>query len=510
MKQSNRLRRSGLNNLNVIIRNTHFVVTASTHKHLEAINSFNKLLITFQRVYIPKLRKFIYREDRQYYYKVNNHTYHYSIHVLRSFIRRARSYGFDKHNINVSYDTGYTTPLSNIDMNANYKDRDYQTAYINQIISINPITLCGLSTGKGKTYISMRVATELKYRTGIVVLSRYIDKWVSDVKTLTTAKDDNIYVVKGRDSLIKLLDSAIKYDFVIFSLSTLRSYIKAYDNEPELYGTPPEDIFKELDLKLMLNDEVHQSFHASYMVTIRINPLKVISLSATLENLDKSISNMYLTLYPKDARCGDLVRFESYHVIIAVNYQIAGANRLRTEGPRGYNHIMFEQSMLRNGIFRKMYLDMLLHYIKVGYLNRRKKDDKLLILVQSVALATLLTNFLNVKTDSIVVNRYVEEDPYSNIIKSDIAVSTNLSSGTALDIPNLITVIQTVSIRSLQANIQALGRLREISGREVRYYYLYSSSIGKQQDLHVARKEQLRDRAKEYRYEEYNKILRAN
>jgi len=465
-------------------------------------------LITYKTLFIPHIKKVVTSEDRRYYYKVGK-SFHYSIHLLSTFIKRCQQLGIYKDDINVIYDNICTPGVIKADIQDTYTDRKHQPVYITKALETKPMVLIDLNTGKGKTYISMRVVTELKRPTGVIVLSRYIDKWIGDVKELTTVEDEDIYVVKGKDSLAKLLKQDHQYDFIIFSLSTLRNYIKNYDNDPNSVEVSPERLFDVLGLGIMINDEVHQSFHAVYMTTIRLNPQRTIAMSATLDNLDHKISHMYDTLYPSDHRCGNLVTFDAHPVVIAVNYYIDNPKYIRCIGPRGYSHIVFEQHMMRHSIFRNMYMDMLLQYIKKGYISRREPGDKLLILVQTVKFATLMTNYLSREYPKLDINRYVEEDPYENIIESDISVSTNLSSATAIDIPNLITVLQTVSIRSLQANVQALGRLREIPGKEVRYYYTYSSNLDSQYKLHLARKSVISHLAKEYLFEEYSKRLKS-
>ena len=105
------------------------------------------------------------------------------------------------------------------------------------------------------------------------------------------------------------------------------------------------------------------------------------------------------------------------------------------------------------------------------------------------------------------VGTYVQEDAYDELMSSDITVSTIISSGTAVDIPNLITVLQTISIGSLQANIQAMGRLRKLEGTELYYVYTYCKSIPKQWELNNKRESSIGDKAKSYTYVKYNKEL---
>ena len=72
--------------------------------------------------------------------------------------------------------------------------------------------------------------------------------------------------------------------------------------------------------------------------------------------------------------------------------------------------------------------------------------------------------------------------------------------------PNLITVIQTVSIRSIQAIRQNFGRLRDI-GKEVRYYQLYTRNIPNQALAFKESKAMLGPLSKSYNHIEYKKVL---
>ena len=99
----------------------------------------------------------------------------------------------------------------------------------------------------------------------------------------------------------------------------------------------------------------------------------------------------------------------------------------------------------------------------------------------------------------------MEDDPYENAIEADIRVSTVLSGGTAIDIPNLRTALMTNSIQSPVSNLQALGRLRQLKDRDVTFSYMVNFHIPKQVDYHNRKKELFADRAvsfKELRVDE--------
>ena len=60
-----------------------------------------------------------------------------------------------------------------------------------------------------------------------------------------------------------------------------------------------------------------------------------------------------------------------------------------------------------------------------------------------------------------------------------------------MDVPNLTTVIQTISIQSIQAVKQAYGRLRNLKDKEMRYYLIYCNDIPNQVSYMHSNKEVL-------------------
>jgi superfamily II DNA or RNA helicase len=104
-------------------------------------------------------------------------------------------------------------------------------------------------------------------------------------------------------------------------------------------------------------------------------------------------------------------------------------------------------------------------------------------------MATYLTERYTQLYPDKVVNRYCEQDPFENLTEADIIVTTVISAGTAVDIPNLRVVVQTVCISSSVANIQTLGRLRKLVGKDTRFCYLYAENLNKQRQYHQRRLE---------------------
>ena len=162
---------------------------------------------------------------------------------------------------------------------------------------------------------------------------------------------------------------------------------------------------------------------------------------------------------------------------------------------------------MKNSQLLKSYIDLIITYVEEGYIQRKKDGQRLLVFCSSVHMCTLLSNKIQQLYPKLDVRRYTQEDPYANVITADICVSTPGKSSTGVDIPNLITAINTICMDSPQTNAQCLGRLRNIPNTELRYYYTFCNGIAKQKQYHYNRKEYLTPLSKSYNNILYPKIL---
>ena len=153
------------------------------------------------------------------------------------------------------------------------------------------------------------------------------------------------------------------------------------------------------------------------------------------------------------------------------------------------------------------YMEMIAYYIETEYKVYRTENDKCLIFFGTIDICTLFTNYISKKYPSLDVRRYTQDDPYENVLEADICISTNKSAGTAVDIPNLITVIQTVSISGKQPNVQAAGRLREIEDKTMRYICLYSQDLDVHRRMNTKRRKTLESIYRTYTNDMYSKTI---
>jgi superfamily II DNA or RNA helicase len=181
-------------------------------------------------------------------------------------------------------------------------------------------------------------------------------------------------------------------------------------------------------------------------------------------------------------------------------YRVQKPDQLRTMeyGSTTYSHHAFEKSVMRNKRLLDDYLDMIVAASMRFHFEKYQKGDKLLIYCASIQMCTLVVEHLKASFKGVDVRRYVEDDPYENLLEPDVRVSTLLSAGTGHDIPGLTTVILTTAISSSQSNIQGFGRLRKLPDKRMQFVYFVCNDVPKHMEYHERKKDLLKTMALEY------------
>lgn len=398
--------------------------------------------------------------------------------------------------------------------------RDYQEPIIEYLVDPGQKRkMVEIQTGRGKTFSAMKAACLIGLRLGIVLKPAFMDKWVSDVFELCGLKKDReLTVIQGTPQLLKVLQLAkkgkYKSDCLIISSRTLQQWYKTYEElGPEAcrrkgYACDPGDFFEFLGIGTRIIDEVHLDFALHFKIDMYTNVEWSISLSATLTADDPFQNRMYELAYPKDKRFAGLP-YDKYIHSYAWMYEIRDPRPIRTTewGSTSYSHHAFEKSIRRNIVLQEDFFQMVNTIMRELYLVGHKRGERCLIYTASVELASLLTSYLRNIHPSFDIRRYVEDDPYENLMEAEISVSTLQSAGTGHDIAGLTTVILTNSVKSSQSNIQGFGRLRKIDGREVKFAYLVCTNIAKQVAYHDHKRDILMAKAKTYSLRHYSKEL---
>lgn len=370
----------------------------------------------------------------------------------------------------------------------------------------NPKKFVGAQTGFGKSLLGTKACIENGKRIVVIVRAMYVQKWVDDFKKYSNSEADDIVVIRGSASLQALLmlaeNKELKAKIIIISSTTMQGWIKDYElSEKETldagYACLPEDFFNHIGAGIRMIDEVHLEFHLFFKIDMYTNVAKSISLSATLLNNDKFLETIYQVAYPPKDRYQTL-GLDRYIDSFAFLYHIKTYRKFNTTeyGSHNYSHGAFEKSILRDKDFTANYLALIQHIVNIGYIETYKPTQKFAVFCSSIKMCTVVTDFLKAQYPKLDVRRYVEDDPYENLLDADIRVTTVLSGGTAHDVANLVGVLLTISLSSIQANIQVLGRLRKLPDVTPRFYYFSSLDIPKHLKFHEEKVRMLKERAR--------------
>lgn len=367
------------------------------------------------------------------------------------------------------------------------------------------------------SYVTMRAVQELQGRVLIVIKPMYIEKWCEDLARTYSLDPGDIVTVQGSKQLMQLTQLAYNGELtakiVIISNKTMQLWIKDYKvlREGLLdvgYACLPEDLCGHLKASVRVIDEVHQDFHFNFVLDLYTNVKKSISLSATLVADSDFVRRMQMLAYPVNERMEEIA-YDKYVNVRAITYSFKDPSKIKCKNfaTKSYSHNVFEQSVIRNPTTCVNYLKLISNTAEEFYIKHRLPGEKLIVFAASIELCTIITKYLTLKYPNLAIRRYVEEDEYSVIAEGDIIVSTILSAGTALDIPNLITVILTTNVNSTTSNLQSIGRLRYIADRPLTFTYFTCEDIDKHREYHSNKIAILTSKVLDYRNHSFGELI---
>lgn len=353
--------------------------------------------------------------------------------------------------------------------------------------------LIPVNMGVGKTFVSLYTMSKIGKRFGLLVLPKYIEKWIDDFKESHVSTDDEIRVIQGKDMLKDFIqrskDNDLPWKYYVFSITTLRNFITAFEEDYETcileYGGDPVSLFSDAGIHSLLIDETHEHFHSVFKILLYANIKLRIGMSATLIATSDKEMAAHNAIYPRDGVFYDKMikkYIDFYPTIFNIDRNFLKKIRFKVRGgpmKGAYSQNEFENSIMKNKAMLNSYFRMVDEMVEDLYLEHYMEGDRVIIFVSRIKMATIFAKRFQEKYKDKVVKRYVEDDDYQDMLEGDIIVSTVLSLGTSITVPNLRVIVQTVNTRSAKSNLQTAGRLRYLPDRDVKFCWLFAGNIQK-------------------------------
>lgn len=403
-----------------------------------------------------------------------------------------------------------SAPDIKLSMKKGFQLREHQGELFDFLISDGSYKPLGAQTGSGKSSVSLAAICYHK-KAAFIVLGFLIDQWYKNIRQFTTVRRDDIFVIKGFDSLKNLwemLHNGFKPKIVICSTRTLMLYAvdrkSPYDNLPTY-----QELLEALGIGTLVHDEVHLNFYANTQIDLRSNVAHNIFLSATYMRSDFQGKRIFHLVFPKEMIFGGS-EIKKYTKVMVMSYDlgIPDAAIVKFKVLKGYLHAKYESFLLRNKrYFDRFISEVLQRLIDQFYIPVRKPEQKLLILCQTKLFVMHTVDTLKkLYPDLSPVPYFSGDSTYgkARMLEHKIIVSTIKSSSTGLDIKNLKVCINTVSFSSEPQAAQCMGRLRQLPDEDTIYVDIYNREVPSQCYHIQNRKKAYRDRALSIEESSYN------
>jgi superfamily II DNA or RNA helicase len=496
--------------MRITLYSHNFCVDRLTARGREVCFSFAKTLIHYK---LETSRGHTQRVPSKVFAASNQKRSYYRFHInqLADFKRYMNQFHVPENLCQIVEEPMYEAQDVVWTVKAGIVPRDYQEPAIDYFCQDKPISkLLTFATGKGKTLTTQLAIAKKGKRILIMIKLTYIQKWIDDMVNVFGMKRSDIAVLQGNKSLLVALNEAKEGKFtescVILSNTTYQAWVTLYeqygDSLKEMgYPCAPHELCSHLKIGERIIDEVHQHFHFCFKSDLYLHVPSSIALSATLINRDTMLQKLYQVMFPPLTRYKEL-ELDRYQDVVAVLYMFNNVDRIRTTagGNNMFSNGAVEQSIMRHIPTLKNWLGLIARTMEIGYIQVKREKKKLLIYCYSIDMIVLVVDHLRKRFPHLDIRKYTQEDPYKNLFEADVCVTTIGSAGTAVDIPDLTNLILTTNVASEQANIQVLGRLRQLKdGHPVTMHYLVASNLQKSVDYHKLKMDLYANRVKTYK-----------
>ncbi len=327
------------------------------------------------------------------------------------------------------------------------------------------------------TYCAIRAITNLANPT-LVICDGLVDQWKKEFLEKTTIPEDDIYLIRGAPSLVKLFKHKLQPKIFVASIDTLRPYMVGCNAPYNVIPSYPK-FLEHFQIGIKVVDEFHLNFGTLVSIDLRSNVKHNLYLSATPKRSSKQEKKIFDFVFPPKIISGG-GEYDKYVNVTFYRYRLELNNQNHFKTIHGYSHAKYESYITNNNLVRQRFMfSVIFPLINSHFVHVRTTGQKLLIFCHTVLFCEVMRDYVAGHFPTMDVRTYTQADPESNLEEADIIISTPKSCGTGKDIANLRTVIQTCSIGSEPLVEQILGRLRKLkNGDTPEYVDIFNTALG--------------------------------
>ena len=316
-----------------------------------------------------------------------------------------------------------------------------------------------LSPGEGKTYLTVAAAAYHGVRMAMITSNvEWINQWFEKIQEYTDTTADEIYIIRGKTSIVMLLNGMhdiSRYKFILCSHGTLKSYGDRYgwDKVGEL--------FRFMGIGLKIYDEAHLYFDNICAVDFATDTYKTIYLTATPARSDRFEDKIYQASF-KSVPSLDLFDDErdprTHYVAFHYSSEPSPVQVQHCRGRYGFNIIKYVDYVTR----RPNFYELLFILLEIA-----KTKGRTLIYIGKIDAIYRVYGWINYNFPELrgmVGMCHSGIDPSLKAAEKQkfIILSTTKSCGAASDISGLkLTINLADPFSSHVTAIQTLGRTRD-------------------------------------------------
>ena len=315
-----------------------------------------------------------------------------------------------------------------------------------------------LNTGKGKTYCAIAVTAFFGFRP-IVITDNigWLEQWKKFFIEYTDISEEEIYLIAGAPSLMKLFNRDIsKYKVILSTHSTIRSV-----GEKQGWDTVRE-FFKHCQIGIKFYDEAHLNFDNMIQIDCYSNTFLTFYLTATPGRSDwkeNSIFNLCFKNVPSIDLFHNDIDPHTKYAAIKFNSNPSPIDATKCKNNYGLNRTVYTNYLVRTDEFRMLLnilLDKAMH--KYGRFLFYIGTNDAILYVRDL----IYQDFPIYKNHVGIYTSLTKPEDKATELQKKIILSTTKSAGAAMDIKGLVEVINLAEpFKSKILAQQTFGRCRD-------------------------------------------------